>query len=88
MVPNWFTTQDSAKFVEWRPASLTDSLRIFEMGGPLVDEDTGQVIVEAALPERAWMQLIGVDAPAAAAAAAAPKTSTPEHDAFALALAA
>lgn len=96
LVPIWFEPECGPQFMEWRPATQFDALTIAECGGPLIDHDTGQVMIEATLRPEAWIVLAGLPKgtnpyPVGSAAppepaAPAPKPST--LDAFAMALAA
>jgi hypothetical protein len=45
-------------YVNWRPTNASQSLLIYESGGPLVDPDNGAVLAPAELPGRLWSQFV------------------------------
>lgn len=99
MVPPWFKPQCGSLYMSWRPATQYDALIIHDLGGPLIDHDTGQVLIDATLAPEHWAKLVGLPADASPYPIhdAASQTNheappapaiTAEHDAFAMALAA
>jgi hypothetical protein len=44
--------------VNWRPLDHETALNVFDLGGPLVDPDTGRVILLASTSDAFWSQLV------------------------------
>ncbi len=98
VVPPWFTPQCGKLHMSWRPATQYDALIIHELGGPLIDHDSGQVLIAATLAPEHWAKLVGLPGDASPYPVKADGTSTPrqaaaptpvkKRDAFAMALAA
>jgi hypothetical protein len=45
-------------YMNWLPADARHALSIFDRGGPLVDCETGQVVVLSAMRASLWSQLV------------------------------
>ena len=50
-------------FYNWKPANWASANALHDFGGPLVDVDTGQVIVLANLSPELWTKLAGIELP-------------------------
>lgn len=99
VVPTWFEPACGTLFMSWRPATQYDALMIHDLGGPLIDHDTGQVLITAELVPEHWAKLAGLpadaspypihtDEPRPARERSPAPVAGAEHEAFAMALAA